>query len=152
MMYVNKSAFPEYFYYSFGKFSSVNGVLSNVNLAVIEILEIFIGGLFDIVKHVEFLSEISLGKSQSAQKEVFVIQNIFQVSCGVSAVSRGEHNKSGIVSCSIVESDTDRGGNTFGILGIILLSSVSECAFFHQASGLFIEESFVTIVLRLQHK
>lgn len=80
------------------------------------------------------------------------MKNILEVRSRIAGVARRKHDESRIILFVALESHANRSRDAFGVLLIVALSSVSEAALLHEASGLSVEQGCIAVVAGLKHE
>lgn len=115
-------------------------------------MQLLVVEVFKVVELIEELGSILLIEGKSSQKLELVSEDSIQVSSGISGMSGREHDELGVQDSSIIKSDLNTGWDSLWVLFVVLLSSVSEGALFHQISGLLVEQGRISVIIGGEHK
>lgn len=108
--------------------------------------------VFEVIEFIKELGSILFIEGEFSQKLELVGEDSVEVSAGIPGVSGWEHDELGVQDLSVIKSDLNTGWDTFWVLIIVLLSSVSEGTFFHQVSGLLVEEGGISVIVGGEHQ
>lgn len=123
-----------------------------LDVARVDVLQLLVVEVFKVVELIEELGSILLIEGESSQKLELVSEDSVQVSRSISGMSGWEHDELGVQDSSVIKSDLNTGWDSLWVLFVVLLSSVGEGAFFHQISGLLVEEGRVSVIVGGEHE